>query len=118
MTSNQTTSTRRLTATPVHRSYHQTSTYSTPPDLLVSTTTTPPSYSRSLIPNTNLTAMTTRGTFNVMQLLDAYTNVVESFGTRTDGSNSGGNFLIYGPDYDTNLPLPDGIIRQVGVETN
>jgi hypothetical protein len=59
-----------------------------------------------------------RGTFNVIQLLDAYTNVVESFGTRTDGSNSGGNFLIYGPDYDTTLPLPDGIIQQVGVETN
>jgi len=81
------------------------------------------------VPNTQYEPDTadTRGTFNVMQLLDAYTNVVESFGTRQpdddsayDGHaiNSGGNFLIAGPNYDTNLPLPDGIIQQVGVETN
>ena len=71
----------------------------------------------------------TRGTFNVIQLLDAYTNVQGSFGTRQpdddpayDGHaiNSGGNFLIYGPDYVGDIPadLADDIIQQYPVETN
>ena len=71
----------------------------------------------------------TRGTFNVIQLLDAYTNVQGSFGTRQpdddpayDGHpiNSGGNFLIYGPDFDGDIPadLADDIIQKYPVETN
>ncbi|MEO2048861.1 MAG: DUF1214 domain-containing protein [Pirellulales bacterium] len=74
---------------------------------------------------------TSRGTFNVMQLCDAYTNVVGSFGTRQDdkapdGAFSGSkvnerhHFLISGPGYEGEIPdvLSNDILYEQKVDTN
>ena len=50
------------------------------------------------VPNT-----TSTGTYNIMQMLNAYTDVTYSFGTRNFQTsalnNAGGNYLLVGPNY-------------------
>ena len=65
------------------------------------------------VPNTQNEALD-KGTYNIIQVLDAYTNVRGSFGTRPDSKtpdyqpNEGGNFLISGPDYE-------GVVGRFGI---
>ncbi len=61
------------------------------------------------VPNTAATH-----TYNVMGVVTAYAETTFSVGTRkfanSSINNSGGNYLIVCPDYDTSLALPDGVI--------
>ena len=69
-----------------------------------------------------------RGTFTIMQILDAYTNVVGSPGTCvhpcTEGDdiplrNEGGNYLLSGPTYTGDIPdeFEDMILGEVTIPT-
>ena len=80
-----------------------------------------------------------RGVFNLMQVLDAYTQVVGSYGTRglpdeidrgeevkicllpeDIPTNMGADVLLYGPDYEDGIPIEfqDSIVAKCKVETN
>jgi len=67
------------------------------------------------VPNT-----TSTGTYNIMQMLNAYTDVTYSFGTRNFQTsalnNSGGNYLLVGPNYTGPTSFHD--ISLSGVVTN
>ena len=69
-----------------------------------------------------------RGTFTIMQILDAYTNVVGAPGTCvhpcTEGDdiplrNEGGNYLLSGPSYRRGIPhrLKDLIVEEIKIPT-
>ncbi len=64
------------------------------------------------VPNTAATH-----TYNVMGVVTAYAETTFSVGTRkfanSSINNSGGNYLIVCPDYDTSLALPDGVISYI-----
>jgi len=64
---------------------------------------------------------TAGGPYNVVAFLDSYTNVYDSVGTRnfTNDSidNTGGNYLVVGPQYDTSQPLPTGIAGYIQSDT-
>lgn len=64
------------------------------------------------VPNTTAT-----NTYNVMGVVTAYAETTFSVGTRnfanSSTNNSGGNYLLVGPDYDTSLALPDGVISYI-----
>lgn len=70
------------------------------------------------MPDTTSTA-NPAGVFNSLQIMNAYTDVVGSFGTRTDNSNSGLRYLVVGPEFDLAGagPLPAGIHDIVQVNT-
>jgi hypothetical protein len=69
-----------------------------------------------------------RGTFNIMQVLDADTNVQQAVGTcyptcdpgSADFRNQGGNFLLSGPGYNGGIPqsLEDVIQDEIPLKTN
>lgn len=67
------------------------------------------------VPNT-----TSTGTYNIMQMLNAYTDVTYSFGTRNFQTgalnNSGGNYLVVGPNYTGPTSFPEHTFS--GVVTN
>lgn len=64
------------------------------------------------VPNT-----TSTGTYNIMQMVNAYTDVTYSFGTRNFQTgalnNSGGNYLLVGPNYNASITLPTNITAVV-----
>lgn len=64
------------------------------------------------VPNT-----TSSGTYNIMQMLNAYTDVTYSFGTRNFQTgtlnNSGGNYLLVGPNYSSSSAVPTNITAVV-----
>ena len=66
-------------------------------------------------------AASASGPYNVVAFLDAYTNVNHSVGTRNFANNSidntGGNYLVVGPQYDTSQPLPAGIKGYIQSDT-
>jgi len=57
-----------------------------------------------------LTLPDTAGRYHVIPLMDMWTDVFASLGTRTTG-NSGGKFAIVGPDWKGKLPDGVGMIR-------
>ncbi len=57
-----------------------------------------------------LTLPDTGGRYHVIPLMDMWTDVFASLGTRTTG-NGGGTFAIVGPDWKGDLPAGTGIIR-------
>lgn len=68
------------------------------------------------IPNTTAT-----NTYNVMEVVNAYGDTTITVGTRNFTTsvvdNSGGVWLVVGPDYDTTQPLPSGIISYIQSQT-
>ena len=66
-------------------------------------------------------AASASGPYNVVAFLDAYTNVNNSVGTRNFTNNSydntGGNYLVVGPQYNTSQPLPAGIKGYIQSDT-
>lgn len=61
-----------------------------------------------------LSVPNTRGRYYMMPMLDAYTNVFTSPGTRTTGNNAG-NFLISGPAWTGNVPAG---MKEIKAPTN
>jgi len=64
------------------------------------------------VPNT-----TSTGTYNIMEMLNAYSDVTHSFGTRNfqtgAANNSGGNYLLVGPNFSSPQTLPSNITAVV-----
>jgi hypothetical protein len=60
---------------------------------------------------------TATNTYNIMEIVNAYGETTSSVGTRNFETsavdNSGGNYLLVGPDYDTTQPLPAGVISYI-----
>lgn len=60
---------------------------------------------------------TATDTYNVMGIVTAYGDTSFSVGTRNFETsmvnNSGGNYLLVGPDYDINQALPSGVISYI-----
>ncbi len=72
------------------------------------------------VPDTVTTA-NPAGTYNVMEIVNAYSATTSSVGTRnfttSAVSNAGGNYLMVGPTYDTSQALPEGITSYIQSET-
>lgn len=68
------------------------------------------------VPNTTAT-----NTYNIMEVVNAYGATTTSVGTRnfttSAVNNSGGNYLMVGPGYDTSQALPAGIIDYIQSDT-
>lgn len=64
------------------------------------------------VPNT-----TSTNTYNVMGVVNAYGDTTYSVGTRnfttSAVNNSGGNYLLVGPQYNTSQALPSGVISYI-----
>jgi hypothetical protein len=57
-----------------------------------------------------LTLPDTAGRYHVIPIMDMWTDVFASLGTRTTG-NSGGTFALVGPDWKGDIPAGTGLIR-------
>lgn len=59
--------------------------------------------------------------YNVMQVTNAYGVTTTSVGTKnlttSVANNSGGNYLMVGPGYDTSQALPDGVTSYIQSQT-
>ncbi len=68
------------------------------------------------IPNTTAT-----NTYNIMEVVNAYGETTITVGTRNFTTsavdNSGGKYLVVGPDYDITQPLPTGILSYIQSQT-
>ena len=76
------------------------------------------------LPGTNAYVLhlpNTGSTYDVAAFLNSYTDVTDSVGTRNFANgtigNGAGDYLVVGPNYDTNQALPAGISRYIQTST-